>query len=341
MGTFGSKNRWLVACVLAGLVFSVSACSSTTPTTASPAGATASGSKPLIYVIGYVANNPFWNAEGKGAQAAGTLFHAQVRYEAPQTATDAGMIAMIYAALGTHPTGIAVDYTGKAMEAPVLKALQQGVNVVLYNNNRFEEQSGGATTNPAVTSLGFSGQNEHTSGEALANAFLPYLPKGGGRVLLGNAFPQAYVLTLRAGGVQSVLSAAGYTTDTLNLGTNSVTDEATIGAYLTAHPDIVAFIGLSGNIETNAAAQWVQSHHLSLPLATFDVSPQTISLMRSVASYDVALDQQPYLQGFYAVANLAMQAQYGFQPVQINTGSLIVTKENLDSVSKLVSEGVD
>jgi ABC-type sugar transport system substrate-binding protein len=300
----------------------------------------ATSGTPLFYVVGYVADNPFWNAEGKGAAAAGALFHVTVRYEAPTTATDAGMISIVDAALGTHPTGIAIDYTDKAMEAPVLKALSEHVNVVLYNNNRFEAQSGGSTTNPAVTSLGFSGQNEHISGGVLANAFLPYLPKGGGTVLLANAFPQAYVLTLRADAIESVLHAAGYKTTILNLGTDSVTDESIIGAYLTAHK-VVGFIGLSGDIESDAAAMWVQKHNLSLPLATFDVDPQTVALIKAVPSFDLALDQQPYLQGYFAVVNLALQAEDGFSPVQINTGSLLVTKQNLAQVTELVNKGVD
>ena len=299
-------------------------------------------SAPVFYVVGYVANNPFWNAEGKGAVAAGKLFHVTVRYEAPATATDAGMISIIDAALGTHPAGIAVDYTDKSMEAVVLKALADHVPVALYNNNRFEAQSGGATTNPAVTSLGFSGQNENTSGAKLADAYLKYLPKTkGGTVLLANAFPQAYVLSLRAAGIESVLHGAGYKTAILNMGPDSVTDEGLIGAYLTAHPGVVGIIGLSGDIEANAAAQWVQAHHLKLPIATFDVDPQTVYLMKTVPTYDLALDQQPYLQGFYAIANLALQVREGFAPVQVNTGSLLVTKQNLSSVNRLVKEGVD
>ncbi len=320
---------------------SASSSSSTATSKASTNSAATSSSEPLVYVVGYIANNPFWNAEGKGAQEAGKLFHVNVRYEAPATAGTSGMTNIIHAALGAHPAGIAIDYTGKSMEKPVLAAINSGVKVVLYNNNRFGPANGGQTKNPLVTNLGFSGQNEHLSGAKLATAFLKYLPPGGGTVLVGNAFPQASVLTLRYHGVSQVLSAHGYKTALLNLTANEANDQTVIGSYLAAHPKTVGFIGLSGDIETNAAAQYISSQHLNIPLATFDIDPHTVALMKSVKTYDVALDQQPYLQGFYAVANLAMQLKYGFAPIQMNTGSLIVTKSNLAAATKLVAKGVD
>ena len=135
----------------------------------------------MIYVIGYQENNVFWETEGKGAQQAGSQFGVTVRYEAPPTSSDVGTISLIDAALATHPYGIAIDYTDKTMQAPVLAALNAGVKVVLYNNDRFEAQSGGATTDPAVTSLAFVGQDEHLSGSVLGKAFVGELPREAGR----------------------------------------------------------------------------------------------------------------------------------------------------------------
>lgn len=303
------------------------------------AAAQGNSSKPLIYVIGYQVNNPFWVLEGKGAKAAGDTFGVNVRYEAPAKASSRGMINLIQAALGNHPAGIAIDYTGKVMEKSVLQALQDGVNVVLYNNNRFSPQAGGATTNTKVTNLAFVGQNEHTSGTILAQHFLPYLP-GKGTVLIVNPFPQAFVLTLRYQGVKSVLEKAGYQTALLRASGNEPKNEQLVGSYLQAHSDVVGIVGL-GDPATDPAAKYVSSHNLDIPLATFDVDSETYHLMQTVSQYKVALDQQPYLQAYYAVANLALQAKYGFQPVNINTGSLVVTKDNLDQLTKLVQNGLD
>lgn len=341
-----------VACGTVGIATLLAACGSSSvakTSTASTAGsksspaASSSSTKTLIYVIGYQQNNPFWDTEGKGAIKAGSQFGVQVRYEAPATSSDAGMVSLIDAAIATHPYGIAIDYTDKTMEAPVLRALSAGIKVVLYNNNRFGSQSGGATTNPKVTDLAFVGQNEHLSGGVLGKAFLSYLPKGHGTVLVVNPFPAAFVLTLRYEGVKSVLQAAGYKTALLNVNGNdpATTVESTIGAYLQGHPGIIGLVGL-GDPAASPATLYINQHQMKIPVATFDIDTTTYSLMKKSGSSEVlALDQQPFLQSYYAVADLANEAKYGFQPVSVNTGTLIVTKKNLSLVGKLVAKGLD
>ncbi len=291
-------------------------------------------------MIGYQTNNPFWDTEGKGATAAGKTFGVRVRYEAPSTASSTQMVTLIDAALSNHPYGIAIDYTGKTMESSVLKALNEGVKVVLYNNNRFGAANGGTTKNPTVTTLAFVGQNEHKSGAILATNFLKYLPSSGGTVLVVNPFPQASVLTLRYSGIQKVLTENGYKTKLLVASGNEPTNEQLIGSYLTAHPNIAGIVGL-GDPASNPAAQYIHSHHLNIPIATFDISPHTYQLMKQVPEYKEALDQQPYLQAYMAVENLALEAKYGFEPVTVNTGTLVVTQKNLPLVGKLVKSGRD
>lgn len=303
----------------------------------------AAASSRLIYVIGYQQNNPFWDTEGKGAAQAGSQFGVPVRYEAPTTSSDAGMVALIDAAIATHPYGIAIDYTDKTMQAPVLRALSAGIKVVLYNNNRFEAQSGGATTDPTVTNLAFVGQNEHLSGDVLGKAFLRFLPKGHGTVLIVNPFPAAFVLTLRYDGVKKALEAAGYKTALLTVNGNDpeTTVESTIGAYLQGHSGIVGLVGL-GDPAASPATLYIEQHHLKVPVATFDIDTTTYDLMKAPGSSEVlALDQQPFLQAYYAAQDLVFEMKYGFQPVSVNTGTFLVNKNNVSLVGQLVAQGRD
>jgi ABC-type sugar transport system substrate-binding protein len=297
----------------------------------------------MIYVIGYEQDNPFWVLEGDGAAAAGKRFGVTVRYEAPTTASDAGMVSLIDAALATHPYGIAIDYTDKTMQTPVLKALNAGVKVVLYNNNRFEAQSGGATVNTAITSLAFVGQDEHHSGVVLGQGFLPFLPKAGGEVLIINPYAGAYVLTLRQQGVVSVLKPAGYKTSTLIVNGDDPegTIEAVIGAYLKAHPKIVGIAAL-GDPAANPAARAIAAANMKkIPVCTFDMETETYQLMTTGGPLKEALDQQPYLQSYYAAQDLAFEMLYGFPPVNVNTGTFVVTQKNVKTVGQLVKEGKD
>jgi simple sugar transport system substrate-binding protein len=327
----------LAAC---GAALLLAACSSSGGSSSGSSSATRSAG--VIYVIGYQQNAAFWATEGKGAQAAGKQYGVTVRYEAPPTSSDAGMISLIDAAIATHPYGIAIDYTDKTMAAPVQRALAAGIKVVLYNNNRFEAQAGGTTTDPAITSLAFVGQDEHNSGSVLGKAFLSDLP-GQGTVLIINPFAEAFVLTLRYDGVNSVLQQAGYKTNLLVVNGNDpeASVEATIGAYLQAHSDIVGVVGL-GDPGASPATKYIQQHNLNIPVATFDIDTENYGLMKAQGSAEkAALDQQPFLQGYNAVEDLALELEDGFQPVSVNTGTFIVTPSNISLVGKLVQEGRD
>ena len=75
------------------------------------------------------------------------------------------MVPLVQAAIAAEPAGIAIDYTSKTMEAVTVAALDAGIPVVLYNNNRFEGEN--APADPRILGLAFVGQDESVSGETL------------------------------------------------------------------------------------------------------------------------------------------------------------------------------
>ncbi len=290
-----------------------------------------------INLVGYENQGAFWQTVERGAMQAGKDFNVSVTGAAPNQASDQGMIQLLQAAIAARPNGLVINYTGKVMEEITLKALQSKIPLVLYNNNRFEKESGGVTSDPRITGLAFVGQDEHHSGEVLGTAFLRFLPKGGGTVLVVNPFPQAFVLTLRYEGVKSVLEAHGYKTDVLIAGADEGQNKATIGAYLQAHPKIVGIVGL-GTPAANPAASYLSDRNLKTPVATFDIDEGALKNIQD-GHMAVALNQQPWLQGYLSVEDLILQLRYGFKPVNINTGTFIVEKSNADQVAALVKAG--
>lgn len=65
-------------------------------------------------------------------------------------------------------------------------------------------------------------------------------------------------------------------------------------------------------------------------IGTVDLSTD---VLHSVADGDLlfAIDQQPYLQGFYAIAGLAQAQKYGLHPVgEVATGPLVITGDSAD-----------
>jgi simple sugar transport system substrate-binding protein len=324
---------------LIGLVTLVlAACS--TGGSSNPPGA-AAGSNLTIAVVGYEHVSGFWNAVEKGAHQAATDFGVTVNYSSAD-ATTPGMVRLAQAALASHPYGICLDYIDHGMFDVTKSALAQGTKVVLYNNNLFQPEAGGATTDPAVTSLPYVGQNNApgtgSSGEVLGDAFVRSLPPGGGEVLIVNPFPQAFVLTLRYQAVKLKVEQHGYTTDQLLATGDEGQNVQLIGAYLTAHHNVVGIVGL-GTPGANPAASYVKSKNLTIPVATFDVDTVAAQNIHAGLIKD-AVFQEPYLQAYLCIEDLWLQSK-ALLPVNMNTGNTIIDSSNISVVDNLIAKGLD
>jgi simple sugar transport system substrate-binding protein len=292
--------------------------------------------RPTIYVIAPSLTDPFWITQQNGAKQAGEDFDVDVVFQAPaQDTGDAGMVPLVQAAIAAQPAGIAIDYTSKTMEAVTTAALDAGIPVVLYNNNRFEGEN--APGDERIADLAFVGQDESVSGEILAKAWLPSLPAEPCKVLIVNPFPTAFVLTLRADGVKRALDEAGYPYEDLVATGDQAQNLSLISAALQADTAICGIVGL-GNPAANPAAQYVGENSLNIPVATFDVGAEAAKRSKD-GTLTMAINQQPFLQSYFAVANLANQAKYSLSPANINTGTSIVTKDNIDTVQACIDAG--
>jgi ABC-type sugar transport system substrate-binding protein len=293
-------------------------------------------SQPTVYVIAPSLTDPFWITEQNGANQAGKDFGVNVVFQAPaQDTGDAGMATLAEAAVGAKPDGIAIDYTSKAMEAVTTEALDAGIPVVLYNNNRFEGDN--APSDARIPNLAFSGQDESTSGEILADHWASNLATPGCKVLIVNPFPTAFVLTLRGDGVKRSLDRQGFTHTDLAATGDEGQNEGLIAGALQADPSICGIVGL-GNPAANPAAKYVSENNLSIPIATFDVGQEAADWIEK-GVLTMAINQQPYLQSYYAVANLNNWLKYNLSPVNVNTGTSLVTKDNIASVKACIAAG--
>lgn len=334
MGTARPRVGWLSG--LVAVAIAVSACQGAT--TGSPAASSGggSGSGATIYVIAPSLTDPFWIAEKNGADQAAKDFGVNVVFQAPaQDTGDAGMETLARAAVAAKPAGIAIDYTSKTLEAVTTAALDAGVKVVLYNNNRFEGDN--APSDARIPALAFVGQDESTSGVKLADAWIGNLKTPGCTVLIVNPFPTAFVLTLRANGVKQVLQDKGFKSEDLAATGDEQQNLSLIGAKLQQEPTICGVVGL-GNPAANPAAKYIGDNKLNIPVATFDVGKEAADYI-SAGSLTMAINQQPFLQSYFAVADLANQIKYGLQPVNVNTGTQIVTKDNIDQVKQVIAAG--
>jgi simple sugar transport system substrate-binding protein len=294
------------------------------------------GKPPRVVFVSAKPTDSFVTAVKNGADQAARDFGLDYVFQSPNNNTFPEQIQVTLAAIASNPDGMAIDYYGKAFEASTSRALDSGIIVVLYNNNQLQGEN--LPVDSRIGALAFVGQDESTSGERLANTFVASLPPGGS-VLLINPFPQSYVLTARRDGVARVLDRAGFAHQDLNMDNSG--DEgrylSVIGPYLQAHPEIGAVIGL-GNSGSNPAAKYLSDNHQNYPIATFDVGATTATYIQQ-GVVRCAVNQQPYLQGYMAVANLALALKFGFTPVNVNTGTSIVDGSNIQDVLRLIAEG--
>jgi ABC-type sugar transport system substrate-binding protein len=299
-------------------------------------GAAAAADKPTFYVIAPSLTDPFWITQQNGANQAAKDFDVNVVFQAPaQDTGDAGMVPLLQAAIAAKPAGIAIDYTSKTMEAVTVAALDAGIPVVLYNNNRFEGEN--APADKRIPGLSFVGQDESISGEILTKAWLPSLPTTPCKVLIVNPFPTAFVLTLRGDGVKRALDAAKYPHDDLVATGDQGQNLSLISAALQADKAICGVVGL-GNPAANPAAKYIGDNGLKIPVATFDVGAEAATRIKD-GTLTMAINQQPFLQSYFAVANMVNQAKYSLSPVNVNTGTSIVTKDNIDTVKACIDAG--
>lgn len=299
-------------------------------------GAALAQDKPTVYVIAPSLTDPFWITQQNGANQAGEDFGVNVVFQAPaQDTGDAGMVPLVQAAIAAQPAGIAIDYTSKTMEAVTVAALDAGIPVVLYNNNRFEGEN--APADKRILDLAFVGQDESVSGETLTKAWMSSLPADPCKVLIVNPFPTAFVLTLRGDGVKRALDAASYPYEDLVATGDQAQNLSLIGAKMQADTGICGIVGL-GNPAANPAAQYVSENGLNVPVATFDVGAEAAKRITDGA-LTMAINQQPFLQSYFAVANLANQAKYSLAPANVDTGTSIVTKDNIATVQACIDAG--
>lgn len=349
LGRLRPARSRLVVIAAAGAL-ALAACSSNGATQGGGSGNNATsckGTEPTVYMIGSVANSTFWQSLENGFLQGGKDFCLHAVYSAPDAHTDTDEIGLISSALAAKPAGIAINYVDHTIYNSVIDAENDHLALVLFNQNRFEPVNGvasTATTNPQITSLPFIGQDEETSGGILANAFLKYIPPGK-KALWFPVVPGVEVITLRGNGIYSVLNAHHIGHEFLEApgapgqeGLDETQDEAVVCSYLKGHPEIGAVFATSATAPGTALCE--QKEGLHIPIAEFDVDMQSANFIKE-GYIKVAIDEEPFWQGYLAAETLAFKIRYQIPPFSADTGGVLVTKANVNSVIYAIKHGKD
>ena len=293
-----------------------------------------------IAVIAGSEQDGFFNLIKKGVDDATLVVQAnggKVNYMRTKNYDNFGpdLVGLINTAVSQGVQGIAIPIWVPDAEIPALQeAAKKGIKIMMYN--------AGAEHREAVSGMNYFGSDEYVAGVAGGE----YLAKNGAKKIICHIqVPGAVNLEARCKGVKEGAEKYGATVTNLplpaNLDQNATGTAEAIKAELVKDPTIDGVITLAA-WASDAAASAIEQAGVGdkVKLGTFDMSPAVLDRIKT-GTQTMAIDQQPYLQGFLATSMLAANIDFGTDiPTQpILTGPAIVDASNIDLALSGVQKG--
>jgi simple sugar transport system substrate-binding protein len=323
----------VVAAVAATALFAAGCSSSSGGKKAEEGGGNASAGKAdtprmkVAMVTHAAPGDTFWDLIRKGAEAAAAKDNIELVYSSdPSAANQANLVEN---AISQKVDGIALTLAKPdAMKSAVAKAIKAGIPVVGFNSGLDNWKDQGL--------LEYFGQDENVAGEAFGEK----LNELGAKHSICVIQEQGHVaLEARCAGVKKTFK--GKTENLYVNGTDMPSVKSTITAKLKQGSSIDYVVTLGAPFALTAA-QSVSDAGSKAEVATFDLNKD---LVKAVQDGDVqlAVDQQPYLQGYLSVDALWLYKTNGnfsgggAEPVL--TGPAFVDKDNVDTIAKFAEKG--
>src|SRR6266566_7025883 len=256
------------------------------------------------------------------------LFEIQIQYASNDDTTE---VNQVNTAIASNVIGVALSIPDAGLNKVVCAARAKGIAVVAFNID-------GATGQGASCVQGFVGQDFVQSGALIAQKMIDSGQiKPGDHVFCPVEFPAQVYAVQRYQGVKQALSAIGATCEELGTGVDFGPAKSTMVSYLLGHPHTSAIIAL-GHAPLDQAPAAAKQVGRTIPIGGFDVTSDILSSIKSGA-ITATVDQQPYIQGFQSVMQLALYLKYAISPANINTSNgALIDKNNVDKVVSLVPD---
>lgn len=282
------------------------------------AGTAASAQSILVDMKGPGAGNPFWAAVQKGALDKGKELGVEVVVLAPPAESDIpAQIAQVEDQLAKGIKGLALAPTDPNALAPVVEqAIADGVPVVFIDTKG---------TNEGVTYIG----TDNAAGAALAAKHIcETVPKGSDVAILTGIVTQS-TGKARADGARSGLSGCGLKIVAEQSGQwDRAKGMSVMENILTGNPNLKAVFASNDNMALGAVEALKSAGLLDKVMVVgFDANPDAAaSILAGDMTASVA--QSPANMGAFGVESLIKLAKGEKLPAVIDTGTVLVTKEN-------------
>ncbi len=302
-------------------------------------------------------SDSWWNTIKNAIKQADEDWNVETDYRNPPNGDIADMARLIEQAAARNYDGVIVTIADfDVLKSAIAKVTEKHIPLVTINSGT-EEQSA------QLGAIMHIGQPEYVAGRAAGEKAKAAGVKS---FVCVNHYATNPLSFERCRGFADALGV-DYKSSTIDSGQDPVEVQSKTSAYLRNHPDTGAILTL-GPISAVGALKAVQQMGLAgkIYFATFDFSDDIAKGIRD-GTIKFAIDQQPYLQGYIAVAVLAIVHKdhttdpakirqileanpkfqqrletYGLQPSygprNIRSGPGFITKENIDKVIKYAGQ---
>jgi simple sugar transport system substrate-binding protein len=295
---------------------------------AAPPGKTA---KPLRFAfITTCVGEDFFKPVKKGMQDAATAMGVECTFEGTPEVDLKAQAEMVRKAVADGYDGIALNIIDPvAFDDVVREAMDKGIPVVAFNVDD--------NTTPN-TRLSAVCQDLYKAGRTVGEKAAEFIPDNS-RILMTLHSAGISALDDRLRGEQDVLKKKGVTWKTVVTGTTPEAAAGVIATALKEDPEIKVVL-CTGQADTEGAGLAIARKFTGKGYAAagFDLSPGTLRLIKA-GHIRFTIDQQPYMQGFYPVIQLALYCRYGIRPSNMDAGASVISKSNVDKVLDLNAAG--
>ena len=271
----------------------------------------------------------FFNPVVRGAEDAakdfGVSLNVQYANNDPVRQND-----LIESATVSGVDGIAVSISSSdAFDDAICSAVDQGIIVIGFNNDDLEGADGNCRQ-------AYVGMDEFASGEELGQRMIKEFGlKKGDVVFNPREIPEASFAVARGGGIEKAMSAAGITVQTVRAGLDPAEAQNIMTQYLIANPETKAVFG-TGSVTSTVGAAAIRDAGIDVPFAGFDLAVEIADAVESGAMF-ATMDQQPYLQGYQPIAQIALATRFGLTPTDIDTGQgAFLDKSRISKIKELI-----
>lgn len=290
-------------------------------------GASSAAAEETIIFLSGPLTDPFFGAMKAGSDAAAKELGVNYQYS---TTPDFNDIVALYARLGEAaisrkpPALVIGNFFPDSVEPLIKKAVQEGIPTIVFNSGRKTWRELGA--------IGFVGEDPEMLGKAGGEAEVKAGVKNG---LCINHVAANPALELRCKGYIDAIAAAGGTAKMITIPYEDTTNDQklqqAIGGALLADTTVDGILTMGPSVGMNAVAAAKQLGR-KVSIGTGDVSTGALEAIKS-GDLLFALDQQPFLQGYYGLLMASQYVKYKISPVsEVDSGPFVIDASNVDAV---------